>query len=129
MIFLQANLQRSRAGFDLILKSAEDHQAHLILASEPNISKTRKNNWYANGRCNCAIKIINQQYVKVKNYSAGKCFVRVDTEDITIYSCYLSFNDHREIFEHELFELYNDIRSVGSRNIIVGGDFNAKSRL
>lgn len=129
MIFLQANLQRSRAGFDLILKSTEDHQAHVILASEPNIAKTRKNNWYTNSRCNCAIKIMNQQYVKVKNYASGKCFVRVDTEDITIYSCYLSFNDQRETLEQELFELHNDILSADNRNIIIGGDFNAKSRL
>lgn len=133
MIILQVNLQKSRAGFDLILKAAEDLGASVILASEPNIAKARKSKWYSNPRCNCALKVMKSNPFKSQIPTSGECFVRLDTEDITFYSVYLSYNDSRDTFERELLQLYNDIDSLintkPNRAIMIGGDFNSKSAM
>lgn len=131
MKVLQVNLQKSRAGFDLILKAAEDHDACLILAPEPKIAKASKTKWYTNSRSNCAIKVMKSNPLKTQSFSSGDCFVRLDTEHITFYSVYLSFNDPRDTFERELHQLYNNIDILKStntnRDILLGGDFNSKS--
>lgn len=133
MKVLQVNLQKSRAGFDLILKAAEDHDACLILAPEPNIAKASKTKWYTNSRSNCAIKVMKSNPFKTQSFSSGDCFVRLDTEHITFYSVYLSFNDPRDTFERELHQLYNNIDILKStntnRDILLGGDFNSKSAM
>lgn len=89
--------------------------------------KTRKAGWYANPRCNAAIKIVNPNIIQVTNWTVGDCFIRVDTSDFSLYSCYLSPNDTRETFERELMELQIDIESLTRRKIIIDGDFNSKS--
>lgn len=131
MIILQANLQRSRAGFDLIIKAAEDHNACVILASEPNKIKATKAQWFTNPCCNCAIKVMKCAPFKTQTVSSGDCFVRLDTDYTTLYSIYLSYNDSRETFERELQLLYNDVHALintdPNRAVILGGDFNAKS--
>lgn len=133
MKIIQVNLQRTRAGFDLILKAAEEHGACVILSSEPNITKARKAKWISNPRCNCAITVMRVHPFKVLKESFGDCFVRLDADDVTFYSVYLSFNDSRETFQRELLQLQNDVEILTSsspnRKIIIGGDFNSKSAL
>lgn len=113
----------------MLAKSAQDHGADVILASEPNVNKTRRAGWFINDRCNCAINVVNHKNFKVTHSSAGDCFVRIDSKELSIYSCYLSFNDNRETYERELLQLYTDIRRLSNNKVIVGGDFNAKSRI
>lgn len=87
MIVLQANLQRSRAGLDLMVESAKDHDASIILVSEPNIIKTRQGGWFVNDICNTAIKIMKPDLIKTTSWTSGSCYVRVDTETTSYYSC------------------------------------------
>lgn len=127
MIVLQANLQRSRAGLDLIVESAKHFKATLILVSEPNIIRATKTGWYLNDQKNSAIKLVDSDEMKVTSWSQGSCFVRVDNGKVCFYSCYLSPNDSIHILKHKLHEIQADMESFTHGEIIIGGDFNSKS--
>lgn len=127
MIVLQANLQRSSAGLDLIIETAKQYKAAIVLVSEPNIMRASKTGWYMNHQNNAAIKIINSEEIKVTGWANGSCYVRVDNDKTCFYSCYLSPNDSVGIFKQKLHEIQRDIEGMTSKGILVGGDFNAKS--
>ncbi|KAI5730899.1 hypothetical protein M8J77_001764 [Diaphorina citri] len=110
-----------------MVESAKDHDASIILVSEPNIIKTRQGGWFVNDICNTAIKIMKPDLIKTTSWTSGSCYVRVDTETTSYYSCYLSPNDRIEVFKRKLGEIEDSIREINSKEIIITGDFNSKA--
>ncbi|KAI5715842.1 hypothetical protein M8J77_023429 [Diaphorina citri] len=65
--------------------------------------------------------------IKVTESTKGRCFVRVSDEKTSFYSVYLSPNDNLEVFIQKLQEIQEDIETTVHKQIVIGGDFNAKS--
>ena len=57
----------------------------------------------------------------------GEGFVALKFTDFTVYSCYISPNCGLEIYKNFLQQLGNSVFRRYGQNIIVAGDFNAKS--
>lgn len=54
-------------------------------------------------------------------------FVWVQVQDLFIYSCYISPNTHKLIFEEYVHNLSEDILTKRRAKIVLTGDFNSKS--
>jgi hypothetical protein len=119
---LQTNLNRCRLAQDLLEQTAREKRVDVLVVSEPNKSCLPK--WYADVRSDSAIHLRNSR--TATSTSRGEGWVRVKVALYTIYSCYFSPNRSDDEYAKFLSDLETDIRAQRG-NIIVAGDFNAKS--
>lgn len=127
MLVLQSNTRRSKPGLDLLLETARQKTASMILLSEPNIEKARRYNLIMNQEGNTAIKVLNKDIKVLDTWSRGSCFVRITTQDAAFYSIYLSPSYRIDEFKQKLHEIQLDIERLNHTQVVLGGDFNAKS--
>lgn len=122
MKFLQINTDRGREAHDLMIKTARDNRIDVCLIAEPNKSITEE--WY--GHVNAKILVLsNNFYVEDKGMGDGHTWF--DMGKVRIVSCYISPNCSIDELSHILDEISYTIRGRGIKEIIIGGDFNAKS--
>lgn len=121
---LYCNLNRSRGAFDMMIKTAKDKRADILLCSEPNKSRICGTTWYTDTDLDVGILLTGS--VKVSSRGCGKGFVWMQVENVKIFSCYISPNSNYESFKTLINDLRNAIRGSGP---CITGDFNAKHKL
>ncbi|XP_057656710.1 uncharacterized protein LOC130894130 [Diorhabda carinulata] len=101
--------------------------AGILIISEPNLNFIRnRKDWVIGDDLTTAIKVNNCDIsIKSQGYGAGFTYVTI-TDDITIYSCYMSGNDEDQTLEETLNAIGRLVREKNQKAVI-GGDFNAKS--
>lgn len=123
--FLQLNLNRCHATHDLLTQSAREEKIDVILGQEPN--KRRTGNSYCDIDKDCLIQCRNGQLIK--EHSQGNGWVCVELPKVVAYSCYFSPNKTLEEFENYLHRLGANIKLHGKKQILLGGDLNAKATI
>lgn len=99
--------------------------ADFIVASEPNIKRTRnKRNTYTNDDTSVSIIRLNQNH-QVYAYGSGTSFVWIETKKYRIYSVYISPNISDDAFKQHLEELWTSVKEA-KMPVLITGDFNAK---
>ncbi|CAH1384896.1 unnamed protein product, partial [Tenebrio molitor] len=124
----QTNLNRSRAAMNLFYKTVEDRGISIAVISEPNKKMVQNLPSVIEECCDVAVIVIDRN-VQVHKCDSTKCFVCCHVEDIVIYGCYISPNIELSEFKIHIRDLMLDIRRAADRDVIVCGDFNAKSHL
>lgn len=122
---IQANMHRSRTADNLIRQLVLEKETNLVLISEQytnNISPA----WYSDILGTAAIWIPDTRKCKVKKHGRGRGFVWVKCGKITYFSCYLTPNDPIHEYKQKVSEIEDAVRATNG-NLIVAGDFNAKS--
>lgn len=127
MKILQVNVDRGREAMDLLYKTVEDKNVDIIILAEPNRIKVIKGQWYTERNLDAAIGVVNKQ-IKIEDTGNGPGFVWVELEKMVIYSCYISPNVNLQIYTDFLNGLRKDMKKQ-KKEILVGGDFNAKAFL
>ena len=122
--FLQINVERKVAMHDVVMSKVHRDEDVLII-SEPNRRICMRDAWLTDNRLDAAIVFMNKDIV-VRNRGRGDGFVWVELSELVVYSCYCSSNIDYQYFETFIAELYRDIK-LRSKQVIVGGDFNAKA--
>lgn len=124
---LQLNAMCSRYAMDMCLSTALKKKADIILVSEPNKKMCADGTWYADPDRVAAIRILSKN---IPVYSRMRCpgAVFIDLGDVAVISMYLSPNKSLREFESGLDRVSSWLRIPG-KNVIVTGDFNAKSPL
>lgn len=123
---IQINVNRSKRALDLAHAFAVKVKTDFFLISEPNVKAVQnKSNIYCNKEVSAAIWKVCHNLPVVKT-AEGKNFIMTETEEFVLYSVYISPNLDLEDFEVGLQELRMNLRT-NSKNIVVAGDFNAKS--
>lgn len=122
---LYCNLNRSRAAFDMMAKTASQMKADVTLCSEPNRTKISTSDWDTDDDLDVGIKLSSSATVSGKG--KGKGFVWVQTNSVTIFACYISPNSTEQTFSTFLAEISSAIQKAGPSLVV--GDFNAKSRI
>lgn len=113
---------------DLALATAKNMDIDIVLISEPNKAMLQKQKeWVVDENLDACIVILrNETEMKKSGNGAGFCYI--ETNKYTVFSCYSSGNRDIEDMEALLNEIGSRMNGTMS-NVIVAGDFNAKSPL
>ncbi|XP_031358200.1 uncharacterized protein LOC116181893 [Photinus pyralis] len=120
---IQANINNSRAAFDLLIHTARERGADLLVVSEcakakhPNMVKSRT------GR---VALIGTSESATINKVNSGRNYVWADIDGVVVCGCYFPPNDTIETFGDDLDELIKDLRGRG-KSFVVAGDLNAAS--
>lgn len=124
---LQINLNRCRAAHDLLHQSQLQLQADVVLISEPYTNNTY---WFTDtGNCSAiwvTPRALNRG-ASIRHIHSGFGHVSVLLDDTLIISCYFAPSLTLEQFCQALDEIEEVIKKETPKEIIIGGDFNAKS--
>lgn len=121
---LQINLDNIRAAQDMLRQQMYEDRIDIILGQEPN---DKNNQTYTYGQNKDSFIWVSCSSRITKKHS-GNGFATVKTNGVTWASCYFSPNRTTEQFEEYINELNSFIRCIQTE-VIIGGDFNAKSSL
>lgn len=122
MRILQINLNCSKDAQKVMLQTAADKKADVIIISEQNKNLP---GWYADMEGKAAIALLQNSALDEVGES-GRGFTWIRVKGIRIYSCYISPNITMTEYKEYLENLETSIRS-GSGEVILAGDFNAKN--
>lgn len=112
---------------DLLHVTAASTDADISLIQEPTVSYLSDSAYVACKVQNTAIRKINPN-IDLFNCQTGNGFVCVETDMLSIYSCYVSPNIPHTEFEKYILDLATSVSSQ-KKPCIIGGDFNSKSTL
>lgn len=125
--FLQINVDGRNNAQDLMMVILRERGADVLIIGEPHHCDQESEGWFSNIGSKAAIAVINPkiqvQKIRLRN-NTGFCWERLDYT--TVYACYWSPNTEYTMFVDFLDRLQGSIRSRNG-NVIVSGDFNAKS--
>lgn len=124
--FLQINANRSAAAMDLAVATAANYRADYLVVSEPNIAYTKKSGWFNDSRNDASIRATGNGPHFLES-GGGRGFVWVRTSGFVLYSCYISPNIPKELFEKTVQEIMLEVVRQQHKNVIITGDFNAKA--
>ncbi|KAI4470019.1 reverse transcriptase [Holotrichia oblita] len=124
---MTGNIDRGNAAMDLMYKVAEEEMADIVIMAEPTPKRVQHSEWIVDNRTDVAIRIRNKN-VRILNKGLGDGYVWVETQGIIIYGCYISPNINLASFTNFQQNLRRDMKKH-QKEILVGGDFNAKSYL
>ncbi|XP_033221166.1 uncharacterized protein LOC117175568 [Belonocnema kinseyi] len=124
-VVLQGNLNRCKLAQALMAQLAIDKGADIFINSE-QYDQSRGAGWFQDTSGTAAIWVINSTQFPVHKHGVGDGYVWVTSGRVTIVSCYLSPNAGKAVF-HEKLETIGDLCRGLDSEIILAGDFNAKS--
>lgn len=111
---------------DLFSHRCNTEKIALGIVAEPNRYMVKQNKkWIVDNLLNAAIYVSNKQ-TKIYNTGKGDGYVWAQTDNLTIYSCYITPAAREDEFQDFLLRLKTSIRQHKTE-ILVGGDFNAKA--
>lgn len=126
MLFMQSNLGRDKLAMDLLEHTIMRRGVDIVIVAEPNKKYVERQGWWGDKNKDVAIRVWDPKLI-VQRSGGGEGYVWIQVQDMNIYGCYFSPNKCNEDFETFLGELTNDMRRERRNELIVMGDFNAKS--
>ncbi len=120
-------MQRAELADQLLPAIFREHEVDIMLISEQYRSyKEERRNFYEDELGTAAIWVLKPQRLPVTGQGCGRVYVWVKSQDITYFSCYHTPNISAE--EHQtLLDELEDAIAQAEGELLVGGDFNAKS--
>jgi len=124
---MQINVDGGRNAQDLLMATASERGADVLIVSEPYCCGTEDEGWFPDTSSRAAVFIANPKMrVREIGHRDNDGFRWVALDDIIIYSCYWSPNTDYTSFVDFLDRLEGSVRNAQGA-VIVAGDFNAKS--
>ncbi|XP_037931699.1 uncharacterized protein LOC119666493 [Teleopsis dalmanni] len=122
---LQINLNHCEVGQDLLMLTANDLTAEVLLISEPFNVPDWDGRWCRDLSGKAAIHICGQKSYEIIENNQHNGFVYAKIYDRHFYSCYVSPNDTIEDFNTMLDHLVENAKH--KTPLVIAGDFNAWS--
>lgn len=112
---------------DLLHQFIKEQKADMVVMAEPNKKIATQAHWITDDNIDVAIKIVNRN---IKTLKTGRApgIVWVETETFVMFGCYISPNVDIQHFTGFLSALRREMKDH-TKEILVGGDFNAKSHM
>lgn len=127
--FLQCNLNHCANAQDLLTQSMAQWSINVAMVSEPYISELRTaSNWIVDTEGLAAVILDGDQMALAGPHLKGRGCVAVRvSENLVVISAYFSPNKTLAEFERFLVEIGSLVDWARPHEVIVAGDFNAKS--
>lgn len=109
-----------------MVQMAYEKSADLFIISEQYRYQQHRD-WYSDLTGTAALWVRNRNIIPVKKTGRGEGYVWIANEEITFVSCYLSPNEGIDAFRQKLEDIEDATRELEG-DIVMAGDFNAKSR-
>ena len=123
--FLQFNLGRGNEAQNLLMQTARERRADVLIISEQH--KWSENSaWHQDASRRAGILVCSPHLSIADFLETDAGFVCVEVAGVRVYSCYFSLNDPFEIFETQILLLEESLKEASGRSLIAG-DFNSKS--
>lgn len=117
-------MNRSRASHDLLTKHTREKCIDIVIGQEPNKKSSNIDFWDSD--MDCFINIYKHK--NILNTIRGSGFVFVELPEFVVGSCYFSPNSDLESF-NTLINNMDNVFQTTNKDIILGGDLNAKSNI
>ncbi|KAH1029328.1 hypothetical protein HUJ05_002587 [Dendroctonus ponderosae] len=124
--FMQVNLNRSRMAHDLLFRTVYERGNDVIIGQEPNKKLALASGLVCDINCDCFVSV--RRDLIVESVFRGVGFVVVELTDFCVLSCYFSPNGDVAKFA-ELLDAMSNYVHLCNKEIIIGGDLNAKTPL
>ena len=122
---LQLNLGRGKEAQNLVMQTARERRADVLLISEQR--KWFENSaWYQDASKRAGILVCSPDLSIGDFMETDAGFVWVEVLGVPVYSCYFSPNDPFDIFERQILLLDQSLKEASGRSLIAG-EFNSKS--
>ncbi|XP_046484295.1 uncharacterized protein [Neodiprion pinetum] len=122
---LQGNLNRCALAQNLLHQRIFEDKIDICLICEQHLN-IQDRTWFADKSGTAAIWIANTKNVTVDSSGCGPGYVWIKTPTAYIMSVYLSPNEGISVFRQKMANI-EDIIDKFNQEVIVAGDFNAKS--
>lgn len=117
-------MHRGKVADALLPQIVIEQDADITIISEQYAKKT-SGLWFDDESETAAIWIPSNSMVRPTITGQGNGFVWVQTDEITLVSCYLTPSDNMSEFQTKLDAIEDEIRKIEGK-IIVAGDFNSR---
>ena len=119
MKFLQINLRREKEAQNLLMHTARERRADVLLISEQH--KLSENSaWYQDAIRRAGILVCSPDLSIGDFLETDAGFVWVEVAGVRVNSCYFSPNDPFEIFETQILLREESLREASGRFLITG---------
>lgn len=125
MKVLQANMHRSKTADALLPQLMLEHEADVAIVSE-QYTEANSGTWIEDTSSTAAIWVTENCNLQITNSGKGNGFVWINSQHITIMSCYLTPSDTIAEFQHKLDSI-EDVARHTSGKLVMAGDFNSKA--
>ena len=123
--FLQLNLGRGKEAQNLLMQTARESRADVMLISGQH--KWSENSaWYQDASRRAGILVCSPDLSIGDFLETDTGFVWMEVAGVRVYSCYFSPNDLFEIFETQILLLEESLKEASGRSLIAG-HLNSKS--
>jgi hypothetical protein len=85
---LQANVGRAYAAHDLAHATAIQHEADILVLSEPNRKRVETTDWPKDTRTNVAVLILNKS-LQVSNHTSRDGYIVIKLRNLSMVCCYV----------------------------------------
>lgn len=123
MKILQANMHRSKTADALLDQLLIEKNVDIVVISE-QYGRPKNGTWIEDTSRTAAIWIPTRSTITIEDRGCGTGFVWLKTNELTIFSCYLTPNEEQEAFRAKLHSIEDKGMEIGSP-LIIGGDFNS----
>ena len=125
MKFLQLNLGRGKDAQELLMQTARERGADVLLISE-QYKWSENSAWFQDASRRAGILVCNPDLGVGDLLETDAGFVWVEVARVRVCSCYFSPSDPFDVLETQILLLEESLREAIGQSLI-GGDFNSKS--
>ena len=123
--FLQCNLGRENEAQNLLMQTARERRADVLLITEQH-KWSETSAWYQDASRRAGILVCSPDLRIGDFLQTDAGFAWVGVAGVRVYGCYFSPNDPFEIYEIQILLYEESLRDASGRSLLAG-DFNSKS--
>ena len=125
MKFLQLNLWRGKEAQNLLMQTARERVADVLIMSG-QYKWSENSAWYQDASRKAGTLVCSPDLSIGDFLENDAGFVWVEVAGVRVYSCYFSLNDSFETFQTQILLREESLREASGRSLIAG-DFKSKS--
>lgn len=123
--FLQINLNGNWSAEQLMVQTADEVGADVLIISEPATPYGQEDRWCFSRERKAAVGLSRHSVLIPNGHGSGEGFAWLSFQELTVFSCYWRPGSPLQEYAAFLGNLEVAIRARGNNQVVLAGDFNA----